>query len=68
MGALRCAGETVVDLYAGIGYFTLPLLVHAGVSPNSKSRVFLQAVPRPLLANDIHCWDVEQCPSHACWT
>ncbi|XP_062249058.1 tRNA wybutosine-synthesizing protein 2 homolog isoform X1 [Platichthys flesus] len=27
-----CTGETVVDLYAGIGYFTLPLLVHAGAS------------------------------------
>ncbi|XP_041652899.1 tRNA wybutosine-synthesizing protein 2 homolog [Cheilinus undulatus] len=25
-----CKGETVVDLYAGIGYFTLPYLVHAG--------------------------------------
>ncbi|KAG8003905.1 tRNA wybutosine-synthesizing protein 2-like protein [Nibea albiflora] len=25
-----CRGETVVDLYAGIGYFTLPYLVHAG--------------------------------------
>ncbi|XP_029368733.1 tRNA wybutosine-synthesizing protein 2 homolog isoform X2 [Echeneis naucrates] len=27
-----CRGETVVDLYAGIGYFTLPFLVHAGAS------------------------------------
>ena len=27
---LSCVGETVVDLYAGIGYFTLPYLVHAG--------------------------------------
>ncbi|XP_050408251.2 tRNA wybutosine-synthesizing protein 2 homolog isoform X2 [Patella vulgata] len=24
-----CVGETVVDLYAGIGYFTIPYLVHA---------------------------------------
>ena len=30
MGALRCRGETVVDLFAGIGYYTLPLLTHAG--------------------------------------
>ncbi|XP_054453913.1 tRNA wybutosine-synthesizing protein 2 homolog isoform X2 [Anoplopoma fimbria] len=27
-----CRGETVVDLYAGIGYFTLPYLVHTGAS------------------------------------
>ncbi|KAM4732256.1 tRNA wybutosine-synthesizing protein 2 homolog [Anableps anableps] len=27
-----CRGETVVDLYAGIGYFTLPYLVHAKAS------------------------------------
>lgn len=27
-----CAGSTVVDLYAGIGYFTLPYLVHAGAA------------------------------------
>ncbi|XP_044061009.1 tRNA wybutosine-synthesizing protein 2 homolog [Siniperca chuatsi] len=27
-----CRGETVVDLYAGIGYFTLPYLGHAGAS------------------------------------
>lgn len=30
MGRLACCGETVVDLFAGIGYYTLPLLVHAG--------------------------------------
>ncbi|GBN66174.1 tRNA wybutosine-synthesizing protein 2 [Araneus ventricosus] len=29
---LSCEGETVVDLYAGIGYFTLPFLVHSKVS------------------------------------
>ncbi len=30
MGKMRASGETVVDLFAGIGYYTLPLLVHAG--------------------------------------
>ena len=30
MGQLHCAGETVVDLYAGIGYYTLPFLCKAG--------------------------------------
>ncbi|XP_028671721.1 tRNA wybutosine-synthesizing protein 2 homolog [Erpetoichthys calabaricus] len=27
-----CTGETVVDLYAGIGYFTLPYLIHSKAS------------------------------------
>ncbi|GIY95922.1 tRNA wybutosine-synthesizing protein 2 homolog [Caerostris extrusa] len=29
---LSCKGETIVDLYAGIGYFTIPYLVHAKAS------------------------------------
>jgi len=29
---LSCAGEVVVDLFAGIGYFVLPYLVHAKAS------------------------------------
>ncbi|XP_017386244.1 tRNA wybutosine-synthesizing protein 2 homolog [Cebus imitator] len=32
MASLTCAGEVLVDLYAGIGYFTLPFLVHAGAA------------------------------------
>jgi len=32
MGRLHAAGEVVVDLFAGIGYFTLPLLVRAGAA------------------------------------
>nr|XP_060612543.1 tRNA wybutosine-synthesizing protein 2 homolog [Anolis sagrei ordinatus] len=32
IASLPCAGEVVVDLYAGIGYFTLPYLVHAGAA------------------------------------
>ena len=26
----QCKGEIVLDMYAGIGYFTLPLLIHSG--------------------------------------
>uniref|UniRef100_A0A6G1SNT2 tRNA wybutosine-synthesizing protein 2 n=1 Tax=Aceria tosichella TaxID=561515 RepID=A0A6G1SNT2_9ACAR len=29
MAELDCSNEIVVDLFAGIGYFTLPLLIHA---------------------------------------
>lgn len=32
IGGLDCTGETVLDLYAGIGYYTLPLLVRAGAA------------------------------------
>ncbi|XP_039186413.1 tRNA wybutosine-synthesizing protein 2 homolog [Crotalus tigris] len=32
IASMLCAGEVVVDLYAGIGYFTLPYLIHAGAA------------------------------------
>ncbi|XP_044124338.1 tRNA wybutosine-synthesizing protein 2 homolog [Bufo gargarizans] len=32
VATLQCSKEIVVDLYAGIGYFTLPFLVHAGAA------------------------------------
>ena len=32
VGRFDCRGQVVVDLYAGIGYFTLPYLVHAGAA------------------------------------
>ncbi|XP_045176424.2 tRNA wybutosine-synthesizing protein 2 homolog [Mercenaria mercenaria] len=31
VAGFKCNGEIVVDLYAGIGYFTLPYLVYTGV-------------------------------------
>ena len=32
MAALSAGGQTVVDCFAGIGYYTLPLLLHAGAA------------------------------------
>ncbi|XP_030430163.1 tRNA wybutosine-synthesizing protein 2 homolog isoform X2 [Gopherus evgoodei] len=32
VASLPCAGEVLVDLYAGIGYFTVPYLIHAGAA------------------------------------
>ncbi len=32
MASLSCEGETVVDMFAGIGYFSLPIAVHAKAS------------------------------------
>ncbi|XP_013925340.1 PREDICTED: tRNA wybutosine-synthesizing protein 2 homolog [Thamnophis sirtalis] len=32
IASMLCTGEVVVDLYAGIGYFTLPYLIHASAA------------------------------------
>lgn len=32
LGELDCEGDIILDLYAGIGYYTLPLLVRAGAA------------------------------------
>ncbi len=58
-----CQGETIVDLYAGIGYFTLPYLVHTGAAMvhacewNSHA---VEALLRGLLANKVQ----ERCLVH----
>ena len=61
-----CRGETVVDLYAGIGYFTLPYLVHTGalkVHACEWNPDAVEALQRGLVANMvedrcvIHCGD-----------
>ena len=28
MGGIGCKGETIVDLFCGIGYYVVPMLVH----------------------------------------
>jgi tRNA G37 N-methylase Trm5 len=56
MGRISCVNETIVDLYAGIGYFTLPFLVHGHArhvyacewNPDS-----MEALRRNLQANHI---------------
>lgn len=61
-----CRGETIVDLYAGIGYFTLPYLVHTGalkVHACEWNPVAVEALQKGLIANKvedrcvIHCGD-----------
>ena len=57
VASFNCKGETVVDLYAGIGYFTLPYLVHTGAAIvhacewNSHA---VEALERGLRANNVH--------------
>lgn len=49
-------GEVVVDLYAGIGYFTLPFLVHAGaahVYACEWNPAAVEALKRNLLLNKV---------------
>ncbi|XP_049440959.1 tRNA wybutosine-synthesizing protein 2 homolog [Epinephelus fuscoguttatus] len=51
-----CRGETVVDLYAGIGYFTLPYLVHAGASHVHACEwnpAAVEALQKNLMANGV---------------
>ena len=53
---LDCSGETVVDLYAGIGYFTLPYLIHAGaevVHACEWNPHAVEALRRGLVANGV---------------
>lgn len=60
---LSCKGESVVDLYAGIGYFTLPFLIHAKASfvhacewnPNA-----VEALEKNLALNNVK----EKCSIH----
>jgi tRNA G37 N-methylase Trm5 len=56
MGEVKANGETVLDLYAGIGYYTLPLLVHAGaarVIACEWSEDAISALQAGLSSNDV---------------
>ncbi|XP_005045856.2 PREDICTED: tRNA wybutosine-synthesizing protein 2 homolog [Ficedula albicollis] len=64
VASLPCSGEVVVDLYAGIGYFTLPFLVHAGaafVHACEWNSHALEALHRTLLLNGVR----DRCHIHA---
>lgn len=56
VASFKCSGETVVDLYAGIGYFTLPYLVHTNaalVYACEWNPAAVQALRRNLLLNHV---------------
>jgi tRNA wybutosine-synthesizing protein 3 len=64
IGGLDCAEETVLDLYAGIGYYTLPLLVRAGaakVHACEWSKDAINALKHNLDANGV----AERCTVHS---
>ncbi|NWV29124.1 TYW2 protein, partial [Origma solitaria] len=64
VAALPCSGEVVVDLYAGIGYFTLPFLVHAGaafVHACEWNSHAVEALHRTLVLNGVR----DRCHIHA---
>ncbi|MFA5860328.1 MAG: class I SAM-dependent methyltransferase family protein [Candidatus Thermoplasmatota archaeon] len=53
---LPARGETIVDMFAGIGYFTLPLAVHAGaarIHAIEKNPVSFQYLQENARANDV---------------
>ncbi|NXI05448.1 TYW2 protein, partial [Pachycephala philippinensis] len=64
VASLPCSGEVLVDLYAGIGYFTLPFLVHAGaafVHACEWNSHAVEALRRSLVLNGVQ----DRCHIHA---
>ncbi|NWW66631.1 TYW2 protein, partial [Ifrita kowaldi] len=64
VASLPCSGEVLVDLYAGIGYFTLPFLVHAGaafVHACEWNSHAVEALHRTLVLNGVQ----DRCHIHA---
>lgn len=63
VASFKCDGETILDLYAGIGYFTLPYLVHAKaqlVHACEWNGDAVEALERGLLRNGVR----EKCIIH----
>lgn len=63
MAQLSCDNEIILDLFAGIGYFTLPLLVHTSaqkVHSCDWSADAIDALRRGLIANRV----TEKCVIH----
>ncbi|NWY14248.1 TYW2 protein, partial [Aphelocoma coerulescens] len=64
VASLPCSGEVLLDLYAGIGYFTLPFLVHAGaafVHACEWNSHAVEALHRTLVLNGVQ----DRCHIHA---
>ncbi|XP_031980349.1 tRNA wybutosine-synthesizing protein 2 homolog isoform X2 [Corvus moneduloides] len=64
VASLPCSGEVLVDLFAGIGYFTLPFLVHAGaafVHACEWNSHAVEALHRTLVLNGVQ----DRCHIHA---
>uniref|UniRef100_A0A8C3LJJ1 tRNA wybutosine-synthesizing protein 2 homolog n=1 Tax=Chrysolophus pictus TaxID=9089 RepID=A0A8C3LJJ1_CHRPC len=64
VASMQCSGEVLVDLYAGIGYFTLPYLVHAAAAfahACEWNLHALEALKRNLALNGVQ----DRCQIHA---
>ena len=67
----ECAGETVVDLFAGIGYFTLPYLIKSvrhSLLPVGRAACLLKIIRKKKKKNlsglYILAQNLTHCPTH----
>lgn len=64
MGGLDAAGETVVDLFTGIGYYTLPLLARAGAAKVPPIPSHPSSIQPPGVVLRVHCPCPLDVPGH----